>query len=81
MILKKLVWHEGLLHKLQTQFNIVGTPLKWIQSFLQGRQIQVRIGQTLSECKQTELGVPQGSILSPILFLTMVNEIIIMVNG
>ena len=39
-----------------------------IQEFLYERSIQVKIGDSLSTLKQVDMGVPQGSVLSPLLF-------------
>lgn len=61
------VWHDGLIHKLLLQgipFNLV----KLIHSFLQNRSFRAKIGQSLSESHPLEAGVPQGSILSPLLY-------------
>ena len=52
------------------QLGITGEMLNFIKSFLTNRSFQVRINSSYSEVKNLENGVPQGSILSPILFST-----------
>ena len=47
----------------------------WIKDFLSNRQIQVRINSSFSDCVFVENGVPQGSVISPILFSIMINDI------
>ena len=49
--------------------NIEGASVRWFRSFLTGRSQQVKINNTLSTSKNLQSGVPQGGILSPILFV------------
>ena len=48
---------------------------EWISQFLKDRTIQVRVGKELSERVRLENRTPQGSVLSPILFLIMMNDV------
>ena len=60
--------HTVLLHRLKHDFGITGTALKWLDSYLSHRTQTVKIGDSFS-AKQTLLfGVPQGSVLGPVLF-------------
>jgi len=65
---------NGLLYKLNTN-GIKGKMLKFLQQYLSERTYQVRINSTLSETKTLRKGLPQGSILSPILFNIMMYDI------
>ena len=65
--------HSKLLDKLETA-GISGVPLKWFKSYLQGRSQSVLWNNIMSESRQIDRGVPQGSILGPILFLVMIYD-------
>lgn len=61
------VWHNGLLHKM-FQFKIPLYIIKMVQSFLKERSFHVSIKDVRSEKLNIPAGVPQGSVLSPILY-------------
>ena len=60
--------HQKLLDLLDYSFGIRGDPLKWFKSYLQDRTQTVQIGSSTSEPVTLKYGVPQGSVLGPILF-------------
>ena len=60
--------HTILLHRLKTLVNIKGTALKWFESYLENRTQYVWVHDKSSRREVVKYGVPQGSVLAPILF-------------
>ena len=60
--------HIKLLHILRREIGIDGTALNWFASFLQGRCQKVRVEGFESTEIIIKFGVPQGSVLGPVLF-------------
>ena len=60
--------HEVLLNRLRLRCGIDGVVLDWIASYLQGRYQEVSVDGVHSDKVQIKYGVPQGSVLGPILF-------------
>src|SRR6218665_2014719 len=67
------MWTDGLLHKLQQ--HITDQMFNWIRDFLTDRHIRVRVGAELSDLFLMENGSPQGSVISPVLFIIIMNDI------
>ena len=68
------IWHKGLIFKLK-QHGIDGRLLNWINDYLSIRSQKVIIKSCTSTAKGINAGVPQGSVLEPLLFLIYVNDI------
>jgi ribonuclease P/MRP protein subunit RPP40 len=66
--------HSRLLDKL-SNFGIDGPLHKWLSDYLLDRKFHVQVNSTLSEEKNIKNGVPQGSILGPLLFIAYISDL------
>ena len=70
-----IVDHKLLLERLEKRYGVKGNALKWFRTYLQDRKQFVMIHGIKSEMKELRYGVPQGSVLGPILYFLYTSPI------
>ncbi|KAF2348063.1 Reverse transcriptase domain [Trinorchestia longiramus] len=68
------VWHEEIIYKLIAS-GLEKTYVKWVKNYLTGRIASVRLGAVQSKEVPITWGLPQGAVLSPLLFNIMLSDL------
>ena len=68
--------HEILVKKLSSFYGFSMSAKELIQSYLTNRKQFVRLSNANSETENIEIGVPQGSVLGPLLFIVYINDLL-----
>ena len=73
--------HTILLGRLNEWFGVTGKALDWLKSYLTGRCQRLKLGDCLSSKSYLTFGVPQGSVLGPLLFALYTTPLSSLISG
>lgn len=73
--------HTELLNKLEFGFGINNNLMQWLRAFFTNRRQKVRVGKAFSDWATVTSGVPQGSVLAPLLFILYVRDMHVNLNS
>ena len=73
--------HAILLQRLSQSYGVSGSALDWFRSFVTGRSQTVKLGSTSSPSTLVRFGVPQGSVLGPLLYVLYTADVIKLVQS
>jgi ribonuclease HI len=76
-----MVDHNIVINKLLNEFHVPTYLVRWIREFLVGREICTRVENIHSSLHKITCGVPQGSVLAPLLFLVFIDELSVKLSG
>ena len=69
------VWHNGLRYRLH-QLGLPARIVRWLSNFLSNRQLRTKVNHCLSNPFTANAGVPQGSVLSPLLYIIFARDMV-----